>query len=172
MVHQRFNVGAIVSTHSRPKAAARLLPPPYAAYDPVSTHSRPKAAAHRATAVRILHNVSTHSRPKAAAQIEDCIAQAYDVSTHSRPKAAACAASGGLKRRRGFNTQPPEGGWLANRFPHAVQHVSTHSRLKAAGGKFRDNVEQDGVSTHSRLKAAGHTRRRNADSVGFQHTAA
>ena len=55
----------------------------------------------------------------------------------------------------GFNTQPPEGGWLANRFPHAVQHVSTHSRLKAAGGKFRDNVEQDGVSTHSRLKAAG-----------------
>ena len=79
---------------------------------------------------------------------------------------------------RGFNTQPPEGGWDfrgggQRRFP-----VSTHSRLKAAGKFFDLAVEQydsfntqppeggwasnralngfmTNVSTHSRLKAAG-----------------
>ena len=33
--------------------------------------------------------------------------------------------------------------------------VSTHSRLKAAGGIGRPGLQTDGVSTHSRLKAAG-----------------
>ena len=32
-----------------------------------------------------------------------------------------------------FNTQPPEGGWAAPTPTDAPKHVSTHSRLKAAG---------------------------------------
>ena len=33
----------------------------------------------------------------------------------------------------GFNTQPPKGGWSAACNYQALQEVSTHSRLKAAG---------------------------------------
>ena len=56
----------------------------------------------------------------------------------------------------GFNTQPPEGGWLIPLLSILWMLVSTHSRPKAAGpyrlahcpvGKL--------VSTHSRPKAAG-----------------
>ena len=35
----------------------------------------------------------------------------YNVSTHSRPKAAGWLRLVQHRRRRGFNTQPPEGGW-------------------------------------------------------------
>ena len=33
------------------------------------------------------------------------------VSTHSRPKAAGGSDGGGSSGKKGFNTQPPEGGW-------------------------------------------------------------
>ena len=106
-----FTTVFMVSTHSRPKAAARHLPsnspttpsfntqPPEGGcqvsshnrsqYILVSTHSRPKAAAPRPGGCERQRLVSTHSRPKAAAVLFiDC--QPLDgVSTHSRPKAAA-----------------------------------------------------------------------------------
>ena len=34
----------------------------------------------------------------------------------------------------GFNTQPPEGGWITPSITPVTAGVSTHSRLKAAGG--------------------------------------
>ena len=54
------------------------------------------------------------------------------------------AARRRLDRRRGlavqsrcFNTQPPEGGWNPTIRPiHITQHVSTHSRPKAAGRRY------------------------------------
>ena len=56
-------------------------------------------------------DVSTHSRPKAAGYgIQRPIDQAL-VSTHSRPKAAGRRRKSMRRRRRRFNTQPPEGGW-------------------------------------------------------------
>ena len=77
----------------------------------------------------------------------------------------------------GFNTQPPEGGWLLYGRGRAESQVSTHSRPKAAGTTVdRKDVQQicfntqppEGgwavgaiprvcvtVSTHSRPKAAG-----------------
>ena len=54
--------------------------------------------------------VSTHSRPKAAAKLPDHLRGLGIVSTHSRPKAAAFCCAGMPRRRRGFNSQPPEGG--------------------------------------------------------------
>ena len=36
----------------------------------------------------------------------------HHVSTHSRPKAAGWIASAIASLGRGFNTQPPEGGWI------------------------------------------------------------
>ena len=72
----------------------------------------------------------------------------------------------------GFNTQPPEGGWQQFKFGDLVQHVSTHSRLKAAG-ILKPKVDKYGnVSTHSRLKAAGHQSTFAVGKKMFQHTAA
>ena len=79
--------------------------------------------------------VSTHSRPKAAGALDDFVNAGTYVSTHSRPKAAGdeidVEALSTLMfqltaaRRRladlynsrntssaGFNSQPPEGGWV------------------------------------------------------------
>ena len=55
----------------------------------------------------------------------------------------------------GFNTQPPEGGWNANRRYSIRCNVSTHSRPKAAGRFGTNQRAGQEVSTHSRPKAAG-----------------
>ena len=39
------------------------------------------------------------------------LAQSDHVSTHSRPKAAGCFIYRIALAAKGFNTQPPEGGW-------------------------------------------------------------
>ena len=94
-----------------------------------------------------------------------------------------------------FNTQPPEGGWVAepriSALSRAFQHtaarrrlaplpqacflnfwVSTHSRPKAAGvGGFPSGLFVL-VSTHSRPKAAGAWPESYKLSCRFQHTAA
>ena len=54
-----------------------------------------------------------------------------------------------------FNTQPPEGGWIAAAVAAFIGLVSTHSRLKAAGDSKTLKPLIFQVSTHSRLKAAG-----------------
>ena len=55
-----------------------------------------------------------------------------------------------------FNTQPPEGGWfLKTATISAVLIVSTHSRPKAAGSLYFIGFSAIFVSTHSRPKAAG-----------------
>ena len=74
---------------------------------------------------------------------------------------------------RGFNTQPPEGGWRGIRRCLNCQLVSTHSRPKAAGHAYPKAYPKGTVSTHSRPKAAG--RLDNSCALLhmlFQHTAA
>ena len=56
----------------------------------VSTHSRPKAAGRILLLFRLLITVSTHSRPKAAGFSIFGGFDGFFVSTHSRPKAAGC----------------------------------------------------------------------------------
>ena len=56
--------------------------------------------------------VSTHSRPKAAGGYPACFKVCINVSTHSRPKAAGFEYAYGQRLMLGFNTQPPEGGWV------------------------------------------------------------
>ena len=72
----------------------------------------------------------------------------------------------------GFNTQPPEGGWAEVERIEADQSVSTHSRLKAAGRGNRPLLRWLSVSTHSRLKAAGAGAFLGLTWLMFQHTAA
>ena len=141
----------IVSTHSRPKAtdlrnfkyfhsiqfqhtAARrrlLFAQPISFSSIVSTHSRSKATVFQSIkAFSVPNIVSTHSRPKATVLFIIISSKFKYVSTHSRPK-----ATGFAWRRvfgsRGFNTQPPEGDWVAAIAPSDSAQVSTHSRPKA-----------------------------------------
>ena len=59
---------------------------------------------------------------------------AMGVSTHSRPKAAGQGLPQPPATPTGFNTQPPEGGWLLKNMASKDKVVvSTHSRPKAAG---------------------------------------
>ena len=60
-----------------------------------------------------IKKVSTHSRPKAAGRLQLRAGLRIAVSTHSRPKAAGCGRCCRRVCRRGFNTQPPEGGWVS-----------------------------------------------------------
>ena len=57
--------------------------------------------------------VSTHSRPKAAGYSPPTAEMISNVSTHSRPKAAGRRCRAMLPAVARFNSQPPEGGWLA-----------------------------------------------------------
>ena len=56
--------------------------------------------------------VSTHSRLKAAGSPAPVGKGRFYVSTHSRLKAAGCLYRTEYQGSKGFNTQPPEGGWL------------------------------------------------------------
>ena len=57
-----------------------------------------------------------------------------DVSTRSRPKAAGRQYHRpDHADQRGFNTQPPEGGWFKHFVHLSMIRVSTRSRPKAAG---------------------------------------
>ena len=113
------------------------------------------------------------------------------VSTHSRPKAAGKSLHRFQTTKKGFNTQPPEGGWLKKIERQETIVVSTHSRPKAAGylnatttrtkGCFNTQPPEGGwriptfgllilsdVSTHSRPKAAGFSRKAKiAEIYGF-----
>ena len=71
-----------------------------------------------------------------------------------------------------FNTQPPEGGWIAAAVAAFIGLVSTHSRLKAAGAVMCATRNLRHVSTHSRLKAAGTFYVIDDSKTMFQHTAA
>ena len=78
-------------------------------------------------------NVSTHSRPKAAGTTKMFCKQ-WDRFQHTAARRRLAETLKPKTRKRSFNTQPPEGGWLG-RF-HCLSLlilVSTHSRPKAAG---------------------------------------
>ena len=167
-----------VSTHSRPKAAGAdcraaagngccfNTQPPEGGWDfsPKIKNGRDMfqhTAARRRLATRpctliCATTVSTHSRPKAAGVRIYRFRRDDQVSTHSRPKAAGSTSILSVSSSRRFNTQPPEGGWRADRRDKMQgTAVSTHSRPKAAGLPLDEFDGWLSVSTHSRPKAAG-----------------
>ena len=125
----------------------------------------------------LLNIVSTHSRPKAAGGLNGRPFRFFGVSTHTRPKAAGFPFSTTCLPLTGFNTQPPEGGWLCPLpFFHLFglfQHTAARRRLEPSGKSsavnqgFNTQPPEGGwlygemlnsnklVSTHSRPKAAG-----------------
>ena len=104
---------------------------------------------------RMTSIVSTHSRPKAAGYTYTTV---YDIQMfqHTAARRRLATPRLGLTGAKGFNTQPPEGGWLlreAGRLRKAeFQHTAARRRL--VEGRWA-NVPFCRVSTHSRPKAAG-----------------
>ena len=79
-----------------------------------------------------------------------------------------------MRRRRGryFNSQPREGGWGSACSDGKRQHISTHSRAKAAGESAEQSRQAGAISTHSRAKAAGKAVEAMKQALAFQLTAA
>ena len=99
-----------VSTHSRPKAAGRVGRTAKNLCFCFNTQP-PEGGWRDLYVLRYLSLVSTHSRPKAAGTELPETELPETVSTHSRPKAAGRLCEPPERPGRGFNTQPPEGGW-------------------------------------------------------------
>ena len=131
----------LVSTHSRPKAAAFLSSVRHRSLHGFQHTAARRRLLHENVIVDLYDMVSTHSRPKAAALAATCCKLTRLVSTHSRPKAAASPFVGCATAMTGFNTQPPEGGCLmTNVLYSAARYVSTHSRPKAAAEHERIGI--------------------------------
>ena len=183
----------VVSTHSRPKAAATLSPP--APRSTVFQHTAARrrlrdvacldvrfgqfqhTAARRrlpktATQRSVCWPVSTHSRPKAAAHTHPAAEPARVVSTHSRPKAAAVSDMEHAPRKEVSTHSRPKAAVTMGVDTQPDRLVSTHSRPKAAATSFRIGEHIDEVSTHSRPKAAAWTGSMATKGALFQHTAA
>ena len=122
----------------------------------VSTHSRPKAAAGDIYRSMKAKDVSTHSRPKAAACVQSLMRLPAPCFNTQPPEGGCirlwwCAGWQYIC----FNTQPPEGGCLAQIIEQLeMAKVSTHSRPKAAAFFISPSEKKRSVSTHSRPKAA------------------
>ena len=72
----------------------------------------------------------------------------------------------------GFNTQPPEGGWIF-RFINRRKDIRFNTQPPEGGWAAQQQAAQaQAVSTHSRPKAAGKTQRKKQTLNMFQHTAA
>ena len=84
------------------------------------------------------------------------MAETVQVSTHSRPKAAGAQSVRRMVFHGGFNSQPPEGGWLSapasGNSAQPFQLTAARRRLEAV---IKDVNGEQYVSTHSRPKAAG-----------------
>ena len=144
----------LVSTHSRPKAAAAHRPPTYHQTS-VSTHSRPKAAAKQLKR-RIFSQNSFNTQPPEGGCCRQILRLSILwVSTHSRPKAAAKIPGQEWKKLEKFQHTAAR-----RRLPFFLANsshrfcVSTHSRPKAAANLIVFSVIIIRVSTHSRPKAA------------------
>ena len=124
----------------------------------VSTHSRPKAAG-RVQRQQESAVAGFNTQPPEGGWSQ--LVQAYGregAFQHTAARRRLAMVMSSVRARLSFNTQPPEGGWFAwFRYPSHTGLVSTHSRPKAAGLAVKFAGVFDFVSTHSRPKAAGRT---------------
>ena len=169
---------ALVSTHSRPKAAGRLRKRQATWRQSFNTQP-PEGGWFVGLGSILIGFMFQHTAARRRlAQQSQLLPHPIHVSTHSRPKAAGNDMKPIFQRRKSFNTQPPEGGWVFCGCSLEESQVSTHSRPKAAGllplccrwslCRFNTQPPEGGwfipehfqdvcfrVSTHSRPKAAG-----------------
>ena len=140
-------------TAARRRLANRIVRDKYNAV--VSTHSRPKAAGRQNSQMRQRIRVSTHSRPKAAGgaligsnsddwgfntqppeggwKLLNVSLWLYRLFQHTAARRRLDISRFQTACQRGFNTQPPEGGWwMMCIFPRCsakFQHTAARRRL-------------------------------------------
>ena len=165
---------SVVSTHSRPKAAG-LKMKMFAKVQGLFQHTAARRRLVISSRYRFSKSaVSTHSRPKAAGTVfflppTSNLSFQHTAARRRLGTSISISASNG----KGFNTQPPEGGW--NVFISNRNEFECFNTQPPEGGWFaapRDLRVVVGVSTHSRPKAAGGRRLRCGRFGTFQHTAA
>ena len=102
--------------------------------------------------------VSTHSRPKAAGRVITSFVAASCVFQHTAARRRLGRPEKRLHTAAGFNTQPPEGGWLYVAV-RAEQDLIAGFNTQPPEGGWALVISFSGVpcdvSTHSRPKAAG-----------------
>ena len=129
-----------VSTHSRPKAAGKVVR--CIGRNGMFQHTAARRRLDCCPRVAALHTGFNTQPPEGGWPMShkgDTLV--LDVSTHSRPKAAGHCLGRLPSRRYGFNTQPPEGGWTKRPASFCVtefQHTAARRRL--AGLFFRDST--------------------------------
>ena len=141
----------------------------------VSTHSRPKAAASLVAAViSVIGKVSTHSRPKAAAHPRGRFAPASGCFNTQPPEGGCPAAAIRRSARPCFNTQPPEGG--CNCAGRVFKACSSFNTQPPEGGCHCPRVRWRAWPWFQHTAARRRLRPdRTGDAAGaggFQHTAA
>ena len=163
-----------VSTHSRPKAAAKRSAMPKTPKARFNT--QPPEGGCKMSFGFTSFTVCFNTQPPEGGCIfcyfrRGCVLR---VSTHSRPKAAATSISLQRTPPSRFNTQPPEGGCkqmekLELNF-HLFQHTAARRRLPCSDIQSFHFIS---VSTHSRPKAAAYIALNMLNCLNrFQHTAA
>ena len=127
-----FFIFFVVSTHSRPKAAAFFIHNFPNIVKSFNTQP-PEGGCAPNLSVVIAPACFNTQPPEGGCKVRFKFLIPFLVSTHSRPKAAARYGSYYCARLFCFNTQPPEGGCFWATAPiTATVIVSTHSRPKAA----------------------------------------
>ena len=145
----------MVSTHSRPKAAGRLINTTFALVWFQHTAARRRLAIFH-DGINVHFFVSTHSRPKAAGLKQFCLTFLSRSFNTQPPEGGWNYFSNGTAVVYRFNTQPPEGGWrdLKGR----VKEICSFNTQPPEGGWSYPQAADPiftAVSTHSRPKAAG-----------------
>ena len=99
----------------------------------VSTHSRPKAAGYIDSFCYFIYKFQHTAARRRLDAKNGMPFNPYKVSTHSRPKAAGLMCLMVVVSLIGFNTQPPEGGWPSRSptlfTPARFQHTAARRRL-------------------------------------------
>ena len=94
-----------------PEGGWKIQLPPKSLKTSVSTHSRLKAAGAPEVLEYALDAVSTHSRLKAAGGFRPVAAGPLRGFNTQPPEGGWDRPRAGRRDKNGFNTQPPEGGW-------------------------------------------------------------
>ena len=144
-----------------------------AAVSAVSTHSRPKAAGYTSDNLVHLCQVSTHSRPKAAGTKKNTVIPKHGAFQHTAARRRLGRNSKILPGDRGFNTQPPEGGWALGGESFGAlsrfQHTAARRRLVTDDRVFHTSCGFQHTAARRRLVNQADTR---VFLEWFQHTAA
>ena len=120
----------------------------------VSTHSRPKAAGHNGLRRNPHHRFQHTAARRRLVRIAQPPMQLESFNTQP-PEGGWLAGTDKAFDKISFNTQPPEGGWGES--SRRTQRASCFNTQPPEGGWDPDHEthEEYMVSTHSRPKAAG-----------------